>query len=134
VVTRQVQSVLLGSDEQTSSTLFADVPGMFVNLNTTQPAFLEIEASFSVRFLAPNTSASMRLLVDGAQVAGFGLNATDANLDGGAFTIRVPAFIQGAHSVRLQWRITSIAGTVAIRPLTNQQTEHASLVVRETSV
>jgi lysophospholipase L1-like esterase len=109
-------------DSTTTSPSFADL--LSVSITTGNGSTISIHASMAWNALT--TDGSFVATVDGTVVAG--VDAAVGNLSG-AISIRVSVGV-GAHTVALRWK-SGTAGTVNVRPQTNPNTEHASLLVAE---
>jgi len=109
---------------------FADL--LTININTTAPA-IRILASFSNDTTLTVVSPTFfRITLDGVALRGAASATLLDQLQSGAIDLRA-AVAPGAHVVKLQWRTTGILNTARIRPVTNPDGEHASLMVEQCS-
>lgn len=124
LVTRQVIEERLTTDQSTSSGTLSDLLSISI---TTLSGFLEIYASASV---TGSNSGSLVLDLDGTTIPNGGAGIL-SNL-GNPNIIKRVAVSAGSHTVKLRWS-TGGSGNVQCRPVTQSSTEHATLLVRETS-
>lgn len=94
----------------TTSTSMTDLTGFTVNI-TTQGKPIEI----MFRCRANSTNARFDIVVDGVSISGDGegLGAvTPASTFGNNCFVALVAVAAGAHTVKIQWRVTTGTGTV----------------------
>ena len=128
----QSAASVLASDQTTTSTTFGDL--LTAAVTTSARSFLLIWISFTVSF-TPNLSAAamLRLTIDGTEYLRAGAEEF-SDAQGGAIVYRASGLAAGAHTIALQWRISSVgAGTFRCRPVTAEP-EGAAIVVMEVSV
>jgi hypothetical protein len=125
------QGAELAVDSSTSSTAFADL--VSVPITTTTGQVLLVWASFSASPVAVADAALFRITLDGVAQAGAGITMNVNNPESGAITLRISGVALGAHTLVLQWRSSNPGFGVQIRPVTSPSSEHASLVVAETT-
>lgn len=122
VTVRRQAFVELANDVQTTSTAFATIASQ--NLTVDADAILNISIRVSV---ASNVAVAFRLGLDDVAIG----SGAFAPASGGTVSLRKRvAAAAGAHTVTLQWRLAS-AGTANIRPVTQPDSEGASLFVEE---
>jgi hypothetical protein len=92
---------------------------------TTDAGFLDIEASVSA---STTVDTFFRLTLDGVAIPDGG-SAIGIGSGSSAIVKRI-AVTPGAHTLRLMWRL-SVAGSSNVQPVTNPDSQHASLFVKE---
>ena len=128
--TRQSIYQQLAVDTTTTSGAFVDL--LTQAITTTAGGFLN--AFFSVS--ASNVSGdqlSFRLLVDGVAVQGTACKIPTSGTTANAMLLYKASIAAGAHTIKVQW-LTSGGNTARIRPVAAPSTEHASLLLTETSI
>lgn len=118
----------LAADQTTSSDVFATLLSANV---TTQSGVIDIVATLCG--LTTTQAGVVRVAVDGTPIANGGANVPVlASAVSAAISKRVTGLSAGAHTVTLEWRVVT-GGTFVIRPVTQVDTEHATLLVRPSS-
>jgi hypothetical protein len=118
-------------DTTLTSTTFTDLLSRTL---TTTGGDLAVYVSVSASGSTLAADVVFRLMLDGAAVVGSGTqnNITAANAaDGVAIVKLLTGLSAGSHTVKLQWRMTSAAATGQIRPVTEPDFEHCSMLISE---
>jgi hypothetical protein len=129
----QSQFDSVDADTNTNSTVFTDL--LSAPITTTIGSFLFVSFTASPSSVLGAFAGDFRLVIDGTPVAGAAvfLPATDQP-ESAAIVWRQSGVGAGAHTVVVQWRVTSALRTIQIRPVTAPNNEHGSLYVAETTV
>ena len=131
--TKFVQSVTsqITVDTSTSSASFTSFLTTDVIVQNNNSVLLVF---FSVSGTTASGTASMffRVLLDGVAQRSVGMSPPSSTRPGAAFLVlRLSGVAAGTRTVAVQWRVSASTGRV--RPVTNPDSEHASLVVQEVS-
>lgn len=120
----------VAADTSTSSNVFVDL--LTLPITTAGASRLMIHATFAATVSIALGTAFFRITVDGAAVRGCG-NQLVALLEpqSGALVVRTGLLAAGPHTVRLQWRVSSVVSVLQIRPVAAPDSEHGSLFVAE---
>ena len=122
------------ADVTTTSSVFVDVPGLTNTITTTAGSNL-----YAINTFSPSTSSligqtiDFRIVIDGVPIRASESTVGLLNVaaaQAGALKIRAN-LAPGVHTIKVQWRTSG--GTARIRPVTAPNSEHASLIVMETS-
>lgn len=114
-------SVALDVDASTTSTSFTDLRSRQMVTGDGH-----IAVNVSVGWSALLVPGAFRVMVDGSPCCGIEAAVGEHS---GAINTRVHVGA-GSHTVALQWR-TSTLGTLRVRPQSNPDTEHATIMVDE---
>lgn len=123
----QMQTTELDADTSTNSSTWVDL----LTVNVTTVAGSKLMVHFTAGFINTGTATTyFRVTVDGTAKRGVANRASNNNYGQNASAVMtVPGLASGAHVVKLQWRVS---GNVAnVRPVTNPDSEHATLLVEE---
>jgi len=125
---RESANSILAVDTTTASAVFVDLLTVAI---TVEAGFILIESSIGASLSVNAGTIFFRITVDGVAQAGVSNSFTIIGDEhASAFCLRV-AVAAGLRTVKLQWRVASVLSTARIRPVTQPDAEHASLVVSE---
>jgi len=91
-------------DTYTSSTMWADMPGMLLTFNTDASHLLINFAASNVYLSSFTYSAGFRMLLDGEQIAYCWRQWADTYDEAPVVFLRMPSVSAGQHTVEVQWR------------------------------
>jgi hypothetical protein len=125
---QQTSFAEITSDTTTTSLTYVDLLSVTI---TTIAGNISIYASASGDNTNNARLSKYRIMIDGVADRGFVANVSPSLPDSGAIVLR-RAVTAGSHTIKLQWATS--ANTARIRPITNPDTDHASLLVEEVTV
>lgn len=127
---RQTLSSTVTTDTTTTSTTFVTLLSM--SATAIGNNYFLINASGSISCGQANILMGVRLTLDSVVLGGTQLRLPLANI-GGVFSLcfRVP-ITSGAHTIVIQWKTAS--NTAQCRPVSNPDSEFASIVIQEVTI
>jgi hypothetical protein len=123
----QVITRRLVSDITRTLSTFAAIFSQAITLSAG--TILEIQATVGWRNTTNGTQNRLRITIDGTVFEGVASDHAASQRQGVAVQERASGLGAGAHTVALEWATSG--GTAAIAPITNPDTEHAVMIIKE---
>lgn len=103
------------------------------NITTLPGTYLLIWFTIAGSLANSSQQAAFRMRVDGVTLAGVGIRSPAGGSPAGAAVVHeASGLAAGAHTVTIDWRVTG--STASIRPVTQPEWEHCSMLVMEVGI